>query len=602
MKEQSGTPYRVTFARLLGFLRPYKVSLVVSTLLAIASQGAQIAVVWVTAHVIDDAVIPRDAGKLWIFVWAIIGLGVLRAAFMGARRLISGKQALAVEMDMRQGLYRHLVRLSFGFYDRHQTGQLMSRATVDLQGVRFFLGYGLIFFFQNVLTVLSVTVVLFFFEWKLALIALAITPVLVVLAYRYSHVAHPTLRDVQQKLADVATVAEENIVGVHVVKSFAQEPQEQQKFVDRSEAVFQQTLRANRQRALYVPFISWVPMLAQAAVLLVGARMVTRGELTVGGFIAFNLYLGMLIMPLRSLGMWIGQAQRATASGERIFQVMDEPEEIADRPDAIDLPEGGGHLRFEGVGFEYMAGRPVLQDIDLELAPGKTIALIGHTGSGKTTLTSLVPRFYDVTSGRITLDDADVRGVKLNSLRHAIGVISQDPFLFSATVRENIMFGAPDLDAAEVERIARLAQAHEFVNRLPDGYDTVIGERGITLSGGQRQRLAIARALAVDPRVLILDDATASVDASTEARIRVGLREAMRNRTTLIIAHRLSTIALADEIVVLDDGRIVAQGAHNELLATSQVYRDIYEHGLLERQFADAVEARAETDALEAAS
>ncbi|HEY8727541.1 MAG TPA: ABC transporter ATP-binding protein [Gaiellaceae bacterium] len=592
----------MTFARLLGFLRPYKISLVVSTLLAIASQGAQIALVWVTAHVVDDAIIPRDAGKLWVFVWVMIGLGALRAAFMAARRLISGKQALAVEMDMRQGLYAHLVRLSFGFYDRHQTGQLMSRATVDLQGVRFFLGYGLIFFFQNILTVLSVTVVLFFFQWKLALIVLAITPVLVVLAYRYSHVAHPTLRDVQQKLADVATVAEENIVGVHVVKSFAQEPQEQAKFNDRSEAVFRQTVRANRQRALYVPFISWVPMLAQAAVLLVGARMVANGQLTVGGFIAFNLYLGMLIMPLRSLGMWIGQAQRATASGERIFQVMDEPEEIADRPDAVELPEGGGNLRFEGVGFEYMDGRPVLQDIDLELAPGKTIALIGHTGSGKTTLTSLVPRFYDVTSGRVTLDGVDVRDVKLNSLRHAIGVISQDPFLFSATVRENITFGAPDLDDAEVENIARLAQAHEFVERLPDGYDTVIGERGITLSGGQRQRLAIARALAVDPRVLILDDATASVDASTEARIRVGLREAMRNRTTLIIAHRLSTIALADEIVVLDDGRIAARGTHEELLVTSQVYRDIYDHGLLERQFADAVEARAETAALEAAS
>jgi ABC-type multidrug transport system fused ATPase/permease subunit len=602
VKEQSGTPYRVTFARLLGFLRPYQTSLVVSTLLAIASQGAQIALVWVTAHAIDDAITPHDAGKLWVFVWVMVGLGVLRAVFMGARRLISGKQALAVEMDLRQGLYRHLVRLSFGFYDRHQTGQLMSRATVDLQGVRFFLGYGLIFFFQNVLTVLSVTVVLFFFQWKLALIALAITPVLVVLAYRYSHVAHPTLRDVQQKLADVATVAEENIVGVHVVKSFAQEPQELEKFTGRSEAVFRQTVRANRQRALYVPFISWVPLLAQAAVLLVGARMVAHGGLTVGGFVAFNLYLGMLIMPLRSLGMWIGQAQRATASGERIFQVMDEPEEIADAPDAVELPEGGGHLCFEGVGFEYMHGRPVLQDIDLELAPGTTIALIGHTGSGKTTLTSLVPRFYDVTSGRVTLDGADVRDVKLDALRHAIGVISQDPFLFSATVRENIMFGAPDLDDAEVERIARLAQAHEFVARLPDGYDTVIGERGITLSGGQRQRLAIARALAVDPRVLILDDATASVDASTEARIRVGLREAMRNRTTLIIAHRLSTIALADEVVVLDDGRVAARGTHDELLATSQVYRDIYEHGLLERQFADAVEARAEIDALEAAS
>jgi ABC-type multidrug transport system fused ATPase/permease subunit len=602
VKEQSGTPYRVTFARLLGFLRPYTASLVVSTVLAVASQVAQIALVWVTAHAIDDAITPRDAGKLWLFVWTIVGLGALRAIFMAARRLISGKQALAVEMDMRQGLYAHLVRLSFGFYDRHQTGQLMSRATVDLQGVRFFLGYGLIFFFQNILTVASVTVVLFFFEWKLSLIALAITPVLVVVAYRYSHVAHPTLRDVQQKLADVATVAEENIVGVHVVKSFAQEPKEQEKFSDRSEAVFQQTLRANRQRALYVPFISWVPMLAQAAVLLVGARMVTNGQLTVGGFIAFNLYLGMLIMPLRSLGMWIGQAQRATASGERIFQVMDEPEEIADRPDAVPLPAGGGHLRFEGVGFEYMEGRPVLQDIDLELAPGKTIALIGHTGSGKTTLTSLVPRFYDVTSGRVTLDGVDVRDVQLKSLRHAIGVISQDPFLFSATVRENIMFGAPELEDAEVENISRLAQAHEFVERLPDGYDTVIGERGITLSGGQRQRLAIARALAVDPRVLILDDATASVDASTEARIRVGLREAMRNRTTLIIAHRLSTIALADEIVVLADGRIAARGTHDELLATSEVYRDIYDHGLLERQFADAVEARAETAALEAAS
>ena len=595
-------PYRVTFARLLGFLRPYKVSLVVSIVLAVASQGAQIALVWVTKHVIDDAISPHDSGKLWMFVWTIVGLGVLRAALMAARRLISGKQALAVEMDMRQGLYAHLVRLSFGFYDRHQTGQLMSRATVDLQGVRFFLGYGLIFFFQNVLTVLSVTAVLFFFEWKLALIALAITPVLVVLAYRYSHVAHPTLRDVQQKLADVATVAEENIVGVHVVKSFAQEPQEEEKFRDRSEAVFQQTLRANRQRALYVPFISWVPLLAQGAVLLVGARMVTSGELSVGGFVAFNLYLGMLIMPLRSLGMWVGQAQRATASGERIFQVMDEPEEIADRPGAVELPEGGGRLRLDSVGFEYLDGHPVLRDIDLDVEAGRTIALIGHTGSGKTKLTSLVPRFYDVTSGQITLDGVDVRDVKLTSLRHAIGVISQDPFLFSATVRENITFGAPALDDADVERIARLAQAHEFVQRLPEGYDTIIGERGITLSGGQRQRLAIARALAVDPRVLILDDATASVDASTEARIRLGLREAMRNRTTLIIAHRLSTIALADEIVVLDDGRIAARGTHEELLDTSPVYRDIYDHGLLERQFADAVEARAETDALEAAS
>ncbi len=593
--------YRQTFFRLLGFLRPYKASLAISTIFAIGYQGSQIALVWITKNVIDDALTPRDSHKLWMYVGAIVALGVVRAVLMFGRRLISGRQALAVEMDLRQSLYARLVRLSFGFYDRHQTGQLMSRATVDLQGVRFFLGYGLIFFFQNILTVVFVTGVLFFFEWKLALIALAITPVLVVLAYRYSHVSHPTLREVQQKLADVATVAEENIVGVHVVKSFAQEPSEREKFRARTEAVFDQTIKANRQRAFYVPLISWVPLVAQAAVLLVGARMVTSGELSVGGFVAFNLYLGLLVVPLRSLGMWIGQAQRATASGERIFQVIDEPEEVTDRPGAGELPAGGGHIRFEGVGFEYMPGRPVLEGIDLDVPPGQTIALIGHTGSGKTTLTSLVPRFYDVTAGRVTIDGADVRDLKLGSLRSEIGAISQDTFLFSASVRENITFGAPGLSDDEIEHVARLAQAHEFIERLPEGYDTVIGERGITLSGGQRQRLAIARAIAVDPRILILDDATASVDASTEARIRLGLREAMEGRTTLIIAHRLSTISLADEIVVVDEGRIAARGTHDDLLETSQVYRDIYEHGLLERQFADAVEARAVVDEAEEA-
>jgi ABC-type multidrug transport system fused ATPase/permease subunit len=597
----AAVPNRETFWRLLGFLRPYRAGLVVSILLAVASQAGQIASVDVTQHVIDSAIAPHDRHKLWIFVGAILALGLARAVLMAGRRLISGKQALSVEYDLRNGLYSHLVRLSFGFYDRHQTGQLMSRATVDLQGVRFFLGYGLIFFFQSVLTVVSVIAVLLVKDWRLALIALAITPALVVLAFRYSHVSHPTLRDVQQKLADVATVAEENIVGVHVVKAFAQEPAEEDKFRVRSESVFQRTLEANRQRAFYVPLLSFVPMLAQAAVLLVGARMVTHGSLTVGTFVAFNLYLAMLVMPLRMLGMWIGQAQRATAAGERIFQVMDEPEEIADRSQAIDLGPGDGHLRFEGVSFAYSTGRPVLEGIDLDIPAGRTIALIGHTGSGKTTLTALVPRFYDVTGGRLTIDGVDVRDVKVSSLRRAIGVISQDPFLFSASVRENIAFGAPDLTDEEMVHVARLAQAHEFVEQLPDGYDTIIGERGITLSGGQRQRLAIARALAVDPRILILDDATASVDASTEARIRLGLREAMRGRTTLIIAHRLSTIALADEIVVLAGGRIAARGMHDELLETSDVYREIYEHGLLERRFADAVEARGEADEAEVA-
>ena len=593
----SAVPYRRTFARLLSFLKPYKRGVAISIVLAVGSQAAQIALIWVTGRdVIDGALEHDDRRLLWVYVGTIAGLGLASALLMLGRRLISGKQALDVEMDMRQGLYSHLVRLSFGFYDRHQTGQLMSRATVDLQGVRFFLGYGLIFFFQNALTVVSVSIVLFFFEWKLAFIVLGVTPLLVALAYRYSHVAHPTLRDVQQKLADVATVAEENIVGVHVVKAFAQEPAEEEKFRVRNEALFGQTIRANRQRATYVPLLSFLPLLAQAAVLLVGARMVAHGSLSTGSFVSFNLYLGMLVMPLRSLGMWVGQAQRATASGERIFQVLDEPEDVADSPRPTDLPPGEGAIRFEDVSFSYLPDRPVLEHLDLALDAGTTVALIGHTGAGKTTLASLVPRFYDVDSGRVLIDGVDVRDVRLASLRSSVGAITQDPFLFSTTVRENIAFGRPELTDEDVERVAQLAQAHEFVERLPQGYETVIGERGITLSGGQRQRIAIARALAVDPRILILDDATASVDATTEARIRAGLRQVMQGRTTLIIAHRLSTIALADEIVVLDTGRIAARGTHDELIETSAVYREIYDHGLLERQFADAVEARADVE------
>jgi ABC-type multidrug transport system fused ATPase/permease subunit len=572
--------YRTTFVRLLGFLRPYTWSMIVSIVLAIGTQVTALVGVFLTGSV-ANALNDHDKGEIPWLVAAILGLGIARAVMMSGRRLIAGKQALAVELDMRTGMYAKLVRLSFGFYDRHQTGQLMSRATVDLQGVRFFLGYGLIFFFQHAFTVLGVGVVIFLIQWQLALIVLAIAPLLIAVAYRYSHVSHPLLRDVQQKMADVATVAEENIVGVHVVKSFAQEASEQQKFERSSEEVFDLSVRANRQRAFYVPLLSFLPLLAQAAILLVGGHMVANGSLSVGSFVRFNLYLAMLVLPLRALGMWIGQAQRATASGERIFQVIDEPEDIRDAPGARDLPTGPGRITFSGVTFGYAPDRPVLHGVDLDLAPGKIVALIGHTGSGKTSLAALVPRFYDVQRGTVAIDGADVRTVTLDSLRSEIGVIAQDPFLFSATVRENIAFGRPEATDEEIEQAARHAQAHEFVEKLPDGYETVIGERGITLSGGQRQRVAIARALVVDPRILLLDDATASVDATTEAKIREGLREAMRGRTTIIIAHRLSTIALADEIVVLEDGRVTFHGTHDEA-ESNGVYREIYEHGLLE--------------------
>ena len=575
-----------TFWRLLGFLAPYKATLVVSLVLAVVAQGGSLAFPWLTKDVVK-AIQHSQRGRLPTLIGIVLAIGLVKALCTVGRRLISGKQALGVELDLRNAIYAKLVRLSFGYYDRRQTGQLMSRATVDLQSVRFFLGYGLIFFFQHVFTVVGVGVLLFVISWKLALVALACSPALVAVAYRYSNVSHPVLRDVQQRMADVATVAEENIVGVHVVKAFAQEQSEQDKFEGRSEALFSQSVRANRQRAFYVPVLSFLPLLGQAAVLLVGGEMVRNKSLSVGDFLAFNLYLSMVVFPLRMLGMWIGEGQRATASGERIFQIIDEPEEIGDSPGAGVLPDGPGRVRFEGVSFGYESGRTVLDGIELELEPGTTVALIGHTGSGKTTLASLIPRFYDVSAGRVTIDGADVRDVTLTSLRREIGVIAQDPFLFSATVRENLTFGRPEATEAEVRDAARLAQAHEFVERLPNGYDTVIGERGITLSGGQRQRLAIARALVVDPRILILDDATASVDPSTEARIRLGLKEAMRGRTTVIIAHRLSTIALADEIVVLDHGRIAARGGHEEMLATNDVYREIHAHGQVDRSIAE---------------
>jgi ABC-type multidrug transport system fused ATPase/permease subunit len=580
-----------TFVRLLGFLRPYRWSLAVSIVLAVASQAAAVTIAFLTGDALESAVEAQSPSQLWAIALAILVVGAARALFMAGRRLISGRQALGVEYDMRDEVYAKLLRLSFGFYDRHQTGQLMSRATVDLQSVRFFLGYGLIFFFQHVLTIVGVTVVLFFVDWRLALAATAFTPVLVLVAYRYSQVSHPILRDVQQRMADVATVAEESIVGVHVVKSFAQEENETAKFGEKTENVFRRSIDANRQRALYVPLLSFLPLIAQATVLLYGGRMVASGELALNSFFAFNVLVLMLVMPLRMLGMWIGQAQRATASGERIFEVMDEIEDVTDAPHARELPAGNGRIAFEAAGFAYSPGRPVLEELDLEVEPGRTIALIGQTGSGKSTLASLVPRFYDLTDGRVTIDGADVREVKVASLRRAIGIVAQDPFLFSATVRENITFGAPDATDEDVVRAARLAQAHDFIEELPDRYETMIGERGITLSGGQRQRIAIARALILDPRILILDDATASVDATTEARIRLGLREAMKGRTTLIVAHRLSTIALADELVVLDRGRIVARGTQAELLERSPVFREIYEHGLLEREFAERVEA-----------
>jgi ATP-binding cassette, subfamily B, bacterial len=578
----------MTVRRLFGFLRPYRGQVIVSTLLAIGSQVAVLTIPYLTGRAID-ATRPghRDRSALMLDAGLIVAAGALQGVLMFWRRFLAGRLSLSVEYDLRNAMYRHLQRLSFGFYDRHQTGQLMSRATVDLQSVRFFLGYGLIFFSQNVITVVIVVAALVAIDWQLALIALAISPAMMVAAYRYSRISHPVLKDVQQRIADVTTHAEENIVGVRVVKAFAQEDRETTRFAALAGRVFDQAITAARIQARYVPMLQSLPNLAIAAVLLVGGYSVIHGTLSLGSFFAVNGYLLLLVVPLRSVGMWVGQYQRAMASGERIFEILDVDRDILERPDAAPLPAGPGHIRLEGVEFGYDPGRPVLRDVDLDVAAGSTVALIGPTGCGKTTLTALIPRFYDVAAGRVTVDGRDVRDVTLDSLRADVGIVSQDTFLFSTTVAENIAYGTPAATPEEIVRAARQAQAHEFICDLPDGYETRVGERGLTLSGGQRQRIAIARALLMNPRILILDDATASVDATTEARIKLALREVMKGRTTLIIAHRLSTISLAERVVVLEAGRIVAQGTHAELIEANDVYRQIHSHGLVDRTFVD---------------
>ncbi len=576
----------MTFRRLLGFLRPYRGQVIVSALLAVGSQAAGLTVPYLTGRVIDS--LPPSGHHRSTVYWLaglIVLAGVVQGVLMLFRRYLAGKLSLNVEFDLRNAMYQHLQRLSYAFYDRHQTGQLMSRATVDLQAVRFFLGYGLIFFSQNGITIVVVIFALFAINWQLALIALAISPLLAVNAFRYSRRSHPILKDVQQKVADVTTQVEENVVGVRVVKAFAQEGRQQQRFDAAAESVFRRAIDAARLEATYVPLMSAIPSLAIAAVLLVGGYDVVHHTLSLGDFFAINGYLLMLALPLRSIGMWVGQYQRAIASGERIFEVLDADRDIMQRPDAGELAPGPGAIRFDHVEFGYDAGRPVLRGIDLDIPAGATVALIGPTGCGKTTLTTLIPRFYDVGSGAVRLDGQDVRDVTLESLRRAVGIVSQDTFLFSTTVAENIAYGAPWATPEEIVQAARQAQAHEFICDLPDGYDTTVGERGLTLSGGQRQRIAIARALLMNPRVLILDDATASVDASTEAKIKLALREVMKGRTTLIIAHRLSTISMADTVVVLDGGRVVAAGTPEALLETSDVYRQIHDHGLVDRTF-----------------
>ncbi len=547
--------------------------------------AATVLIPYLTGRAID-AISHHDRSALIGFAIAIGVAGLMRLALSVARRLVAGRVSLGVELDLRNRLYGHLQRLELSFFDRQQTGQLMSRATVDLQAVRFFLGYGLIFIAQSLLTIVLAGVAMFLLQPELAALALAPAPFVVVIAFRYGKRSRPALQEVQQRIAELTADVEENISGVRVVKAFAQEDRQLSRFRHSVSRLFDQSIYATRLQARYNPMIGFVPNLGLALILFVGGRQVIDGTITLGQFTAFYAYLLMLISPTRTLGYMLGAAQRATASGARIFQVLDRMPSMTSGEDARPLPAGPGRVSLSDVTLTFEGStQPALKHIDLELEPGRTVALVGAMGSGKTALVSLLPRLYDVSAGSVTIDGADVRNVDLVSLRREIAVVTDDPFLFSATVHDNIAYARPEATREEVQAAAHAAQADSFVQALPDGYDTLVGERGLTLSGGQRQRLAIARAILADPRILILDDATSSVDASTEQEIKLALRDVMAGRTTFVIAHRLSTIALADEIVVLDDGELAAHGSHEELLECSELYREIVEKGMPDQVF-----------------
>ena len=587
-----------TFWRLLAFLRPYRVPVAWSFALAFGAMGATVLIPFLTGQAINSI---RSHSRHDLALWAIaiVIAGLARLALSVGRRLVAGRVSLGVELDLRNGLYGQLQRLELSFFDRQQTGQLMSRATVDLQAVRFFLGYGLIFIAQSLLSILLAAAAMFILNPELAALSLAPVPLVVLIAYWYGKQSRPALQEAQQRIAELTADAEESISGVRVVKAFAQEARQLGRFRHSVTRVFDQQMRATKIQARFTPLISFLPNLGLAVILLVGGREVIDGTLSIGNFTAFYAYLLMLISPMRTLGYMLSAAQRATASGARIFQILDRAPRMTVAPDAPPLPEGNGQVVFRDAGLTFDGSpRPALRGVDLEIEAGATVALVGAMGSGKTALVSLLPRLYDVTEGTVEIDGADVRDVEFTSLRHQIAVVTDDPFLFSATVHDNIAYGRPDATREQVEQAARAAQADGFIRSLPQGYDTMIGERGLTLSGGQRQRIAIARAIAADPRILILDDATSSVDASTEQEIKLALRSVMRGRTTFIVAHRLSTIALADEIVVLEDGTVAARGSHDELLEASELYQEIVEKGMPDQVFLNRKPAEAQVAGL----
>jgi ATP-binding cassette, subfamily B, bacterial len=516
----------------------------------------------------------RHTVPLSHYTWLILGLALAAGISAYVSRLFLMRTAYSVEFDLRNMLYVHLTRMEFGFYDRVQTGQLISRANSDIRSVQMYLTFGPAILVQCAIAVVAFVYMLTI-NVPLALVAMLTIPFVFVLSVRMRKVMFPVSWLIQARLAEIATIVDENINGVRVVKSFVAEPRELKTLAEAADRLQWSYVKDADLRARFTPAVQNLPQVGLALILIVGGLLVIHGHLGVGAILAFSAYLVILQAPFQLLGMLVMLGQRASASAKRIYEVLDEQPTITDAPEALDLVRCEGEVEFDAVDFAYADGPLVLDDFSLHLQPGETVAMVGRTASGKTTVSRLLPRFYDVDSGTVRIDGHDVRELSIASLRSKIGVVLDEPFLFSISIRDNIAYGRPSASLQEVRDAARAAGAEEFILQLPEGYDTIVGERGYTLSGGQRQRIAIARTLLVNPPILVLDDATSAVDVQVEQAIHDGLRVLMQGRTTLIVAHRLSTIGLADRVVLLDRGKIVADGTHHELMESSPLYVEV---------------------------
>ncbi len=567
---------RVLF-RLTGYLRPYWLIAGGAYLSLIVFTGLNLIVPSLIKRLIDQGIGQGDTEFLHRGALAIVAITLFKSIFAFGQSYLTESASQGAAYEVRNALYHHLQRLPFSWHDRAHTGQLMTRATSDVEMVRLFTGRGLLNMVNFVLVFGSVVIVLFTLNWQLALLSLVTLPPLVVTIAQYNRIVRPMFTEIQQQFAAVTSVLQEIVTGIKVVLAFSREPFERQRFGRQNDLLLGRYLAQVKASAIVMPLLNFWSAAGSVLVLGYGGAQVIDGKMSIGTLVAFNSYLLLMIQPVRQLGFFASIISRAIASGVRIFEILDTPPDVRDKPDAIRLPKLRGEVEFEHVSFRYLrSGAPVLRDVSLVAKPGDIVALVGATGSGKSTLTNLIPRFYDVLSGRVLVDGYDVRDVVLQTLRRQIGIVLQEPTLFTGTIRDNIAFGRPDAPFGEVERAARAARAHDFIVSFPDGYDTIVGERGQSLSGGQRQRVAIARALVMDARILILDDATSSVDMETEFLIQQALAELMQGRTTFVIAQRLATLRHATQILVMDKGAIVARGTHAQLLAESPIYADFH--------------------------